>query len=444
MQQYITMGSVLSELFSTYGIDILKDGNRLCSVFGDIAPSLEKERKILRRAKDEGIFCLLLNAYQADTSKRASIISKIEYTLKSEAGFSDEWYQILLTGFSEAFSWILPAINPAIVAPVATVPTAPVTRKKYFTKNIARNTFSTSPKQIVLPEKYNAVGEHAFDYIGLSVHVDSVTIPNGYIEIQRYAFHPLKIDHYISIPDSVVEIADNAFTLEKYAYVLCSPNSYAYQYCSKHYLSNSVDGIPVRPGQNRLSNDYPVDIQLVKGPKGNALRTLVIPKGTTSVEKGTFRNRDDIECTLADNNLMFIKKGAFSGCKSLQYVVLGSGTQSIASEAFSHCTELKAVYIDFPGDYGKEFAELMDKESPKLNISESAFDHCQSLGYIVSNEYSSELDEFCRSAQIEYIYDDLTLQKSNRSHFSKDIQYMASWLAGLHARWILGENVHEE
>lgn len=223
MTTFTTLADAISAITATYGVDILKDGNRFCAILGDTAPGLEKERKILRRAKDEDIFCLLLDAYQADTSKRTSIISKIEYTLKSEAGFSDEWYQILMTGFSEAFSWTLPVIKTTTTAPAATVPTAPVSKKKYFTKNIARNTFSTSPKQILLPEKYNAVGEHAFDYISLSVHVDSITIPNGYIEIQRYAFHPLKIDHFISIPDSVTEIADNAFTLEKYAYVLCSP-----------------------------------------------------------------------------------------------------------------------------------------------------------------------------------------------------------------------------
>lgn len=106
MQQYITMGSALSNLFSTYGIDILKDGNRLCAIFGDIAPSLEKERKIIRRAMDEGVLELIFDAQSADSAKRSSIISKIEYTLKSEAGFSDEWYQILMTGFSEAFAWI--------------------------------------------------------------------------------------------------------------------------------------------------------------------------------------------------------------------------------------------------------------------------------------------------------------------------------------------------
>ena len=188
MTKCTTLASAISSVTATYGVDILKDGNRFCAILGDTAPGLEKERKILRRANDEGIFCLLLDAYQADTSKRTSIISKIEYTLKSEAGFSDEWYQVLMTGFSEAFSWTLPVIKTTTTAPAATVPTAPVTKKKYFTKNIARNTFSTSPKQIVLPEKYNAVGEHAFDYIGLSVHVDSVLFRMGILKSRGMLF----------------------------------------------------------------------------------------------------------------------------------------------------------------------------------------------------------------------------------------------------------------
>lgn len=409
MQQYITMGSVLSELFSTYGIDILKDGNRLCAVFGDVAPSLEKERKILRRAKDEDIFCLLLNAYQADTSKRASIISKIEYTLKSEAGFSDEWYQILLTGFSEAFCWTLPAIKTATVVPATTVPTAPAAKKKYFTKNIARNTFSTSPKQIVLPEKYNVVGEHAFDYIGLSVHVDSVTIPNGYIEIQRYAFHPLKVDHFISIPDSVVEIADNAFTLEKYAYVLCSPNSYAYQYCSKHYLSNSVDGIPEKPEYIRMTKDDASNIDSSASTDeflAAGLRDLIIPKGTTSVEKGAFRNRTDFDILLSDNNLKYIKKGAFAGCKSLRCAALGRGIQGIASDAFLDCSSLEMLFVD-ASDFHNSIRSTLGEDEWSLSISDEAFRGCTKFKYVVSNDYCKQLEDFCRASRLTYVYDEL-------------------------------------
>ena len=409
MTTFTTLADAISAITATYGVDILKDGNRFCAILGDTAPGLEKERKILRRAKDEDIFCLLLDAYQADTSKRTSIISKIEYTLKSEAGFSDEWYQILMTGFSEAFSWTLPVIKTTTTAPAATVPTAPVSKKKYFTKNIARNTFSTSPKQILLPEKYNAVGEHAFDYIGLSVHVDSITIPNGYIEIQRYAFHPLKIDHFISIPDSVTEIADNAFTLEKYAYVLCSPNSYAYQYCSKHFLSNSVDGIPEKPEHIRMTKDDAGNIDSSTSTDeflAAGLHDLIIPRGTTSVEKGAFRNRSDFDILLSDDNLKYIKKGAFAGCKSLRCAALGRGIQGIASDAFLGCTSMEMLFID-ASDFHNSIRSTLGDDEWSLNISDEAFHGCTKFKYVVSNDYCKQLDDFCKVSHLTYVYDEL-------------------------------------
>lgn len=422
MQQYITMGSTLSNLFSTYGIDILKDGNRLCAIFGDIAPSLEKERKIIHRAMDEGVLELIFDAQSADSAKRSSIISKIEYTLKSESGFSDEWYQILMTGFSEAFAWTLPAPKTTTVAPVTSIPTTPATKKKYFTKNIARNTFSTSPKQIVLPEKYNAVGEHAFDYIGLPVHVDSVTIPNGYIEIQRYAFHPLKIDHFISIPDSVVEIADNAFTLEKYAYVLCSPNSYAYQYCSKHCLSNSVDGIPEKPEHIRMTKDDASSVDSSTSTDeflAAGLRDLIIPKGTTSVEKGAFRNRSDFDILLSDDNLKYIKKGAFAGCKSLRCAALGRGIQGIASDAFFGCTSLEILFVD-ASDFHNSICSTLGDDEWFLNISDEAFRGCTKFKYVVSNDYCKQLEDFCRTSHLTYIYDELG-GKTSRHRLPDDL-----------------------
>lgn len=427
MTKCTTLANAISSVTATYGVDILKDGNRFCSILGDIAPGLEKERKILRRAKDEDVFCLLLDAYHADTSKRASIISKIEYTLKSEAGFSDEWYLALMTGFSEAFSWTLPVTKTATVTPTATAPTAPATKKKYFTKNIARNSFSTSPKQILLPEKYNAVGEHAFDYIGLSVHVDSITIPNGYVEIQRYAFHPLKIDQFISIPDSVIEIADNAFTLEKYAYVLCSPNSYAYQYCTKNYLANSVDGIPQKPVFSRLDKDDSAQIDTVSSTDellNTKYQEVIIPPGTTSVEKGAFRNRNDIELVFSDNKLQFIKKGAFANCTSLQCVYLGTGVRNIASEAFANCSNLRIVFIDRMGDWSSQFDAILDRSPETISISDSAFHGCAQLRYIVSPSYSTELDNICKSLNVNYVYDDISLGKKSAVTLPNDLRHL--------------------
>jgi len=408
MNECKTLASAISVIITTYGVDILNDGNRFCAILGDIAPKLKKECKIMRRAKDEDIFRLLMDAYFADASKRASIISKIEYTLKTEAGFSDEWYHSLITGFAEAFSWTRPTENVTVATPATTISTTSTTKKKYFTKNVARNTFSTSPKQIVLPEKYNIVGERAFEYIGIfPVHTDSITIPNGYIEIQRDAFHSLKIDHFISIPDSVVEIADNAFTLEKYAYVICSPNSYAYQYCSKHYLSNSVDGISEKPKHIRMNKDDASNIDSSASTDellAAGLRDLIIPKGTTSIEKGAFRNRTDFDIVLSDDSLKYIKKGAFAGCKSLLCAAFGCGIQSIASDAFGGCTSLEMLFVD-ASDFKNSIRSISGDDELSLSISDEAFRGCTQLKYVVSNDYCKQLEDFCRASHLTYVYD---------------------------------------
>lgn len=424
MQQQLSLADAIVSITNTYGVDILKDGNRFCAILGDIAPTLDKERKIIRRAKDEDVLPLIWDAYSVDATKRTDILSRIEYLLKSEAGFSEEWCNILINGFSEAFAWSMPI---TIATPAPAVITTPSEKKKYFTKNIARNTFSASPKQIVLPEKYNVVGEHAFDYIWQSVHVDNITIPNGYIEIQRYAFHPLKVDQFISIPDSVVEIDDNAFTLEKYAYVLCSPSSYAYTFCKSHYLANSVDGIPERPEHIRLGKESSIQIHTeasVDEYLDTKYQELIIPAGTTSVEKSAFRNRSDIELVFADNSLKYIKKGAFANCKSLQCVYLGYGVQSIASDAFANCSNLKIVYINLKGDWFKQFDRILDRESEEISIADTAFSGCTQLKYIVSVGYSQALDKICRSLQLTYIYDDISLHKKSSCTIPKELELL--------------------
>ena len=396
--------SMIQSITNSYGVEILNDGKRFCAIFSDIAPNMKKECKIMHRVKEEGIFPLLFEAYFAEKSKRTSIISKIEYILKTEAGFSDEWYQCLINGFAEAFSWTTNVEN----AYADTTERISILKKKYFTKNAARNFFSSSSNQIVLPENYNVVGKRAFEYFEWPVHVDSILIPNGYIEIQSYAFDRLIIDHYISIPDSVIEIDYNAFELGKTAYVICSPNSYAYRYCSEHYINNSVDGIPEKKEQIHLnmdeaknvdsyiSNDKLLDVEY---------RKLFIPKGTTSVGKGAFRNRTDFNIVLSDDDLKYIKKGAFSGCKSLRCVILGHSIQSIASEAFEGCSNLEIIFID-ASDFQNEIRKTLGDDEIYLTISDNAFQNCSNLKYIVSHDFSKQLDNYCKTFQLLYLYYD--------------------------------------
>lgn len=237
----------------------------------------------------------------------------------------------------------------------------------------------------------------------------------------------MKIDNFINIPDSVTEIAESAFALEKYAYVVCSPNSYAYSYCKSHYLANSVDGIPKRPEHIRLDKEDSVVIKAgstVDEWLNTKYQELIIPTGTTSIEKGAFRNRNDIEIVLADDSLEFIKKGAFANCNSLQCVYLGFGVRSIASDSFSNCSNLKLVYINLRGDEFEQIDRILGKEPQDLWISESAFSGCSQLKYIVSLSYSKKLDSICKALHLTYVYDDITLNKQSASSIPDELKLL--------------------
>lgn len=105
MKQCTSLADAITAVISAYGAEILKDGNCFCAIMGDIAPALGKEQKIVRRAKDEGVFSLIYEAYSSDAIKRTNLLAKIEYVLKTEAGFSEDWCHIMISSFSKAFSW---------------------------------------------------------------------------------------------------------------------------------------------------------------------------------------------------------------------------------------------------------------------------------------------------------------------------------------------------
>lgn len=74
-----------------------------------------------------------------------------------------------------------------------------------------------------------------------SYEVDQVIIPSTVIIIDNLAFNNIKIMKKITVPDSVIQIGKWAFNLDENAYIECSPKSYAYNYCKRNNINNSVD-----------------------------------------------------------------------------------------------------------------------------------------------------------------------------------------------------------
>lgn len=103
--------------------------------------------------------------------------------------------------------------------------------------------YQTIPDIIEVPEKTNIVLSNAFhNLVGNgNVNVRKIILSDNVREIQKQAFKGLVIQETIIIPDSVVEIGEDAFRLSENAYVVCSVGSKAFSYCNQYGLKNSVD-----------------------------------------------------------------------------------------------------------------------------------------------------------------------------------------------------------
>ena len=86
------------------GIDVLKDEVLFMAMFSDLAPQLVLENKIIKRiCTEKGLSRFYNLVASRDSEKKASIEAVIVY-LKNDIGFSDEWIQIVIKAFCDAFN----------------------------------------------------------------------------------------------------------------------------------------------------------------------------------------------------------------------------------------------------------------------------------------------------------------------------------------------------
>lgn len=92
----VNISTVIAQIFSQYGIDILLDGNRLCALVDDLAPELKVERRVVRRLNQES---LLTEIYRLiNPIGMENEYHKLDFLLE-EAGFSETWKQIVFNMF---------------------------------------------------------------------------------------------------------------------------------------------------------------------------------------------------------------------------------------------------------------------------------------------------------------------------------------------------------
>lgn len=106
-----TIDLIIRNIVDERGPTVLKTPAIFCAMLDDMAPHLNRERKILRRALTERSTNLLFEAINSNVQDRAIILAKLELYFCEELGLSYEWNQQIISMFSDAFNWNYAVVN---------------------------------------------------------------------------------------------------------------------------------------------------------------------------------------------------------------------------------------------------------------------------------------------------------------------------------------------
>ena len=73
----------------------------------------------------------------------------------------------------------------------------------------------------------------------------------------------------------------------------------------------------------------------------------IIPEGTTVIERGAFKDCEDLKCLIIPEGVTSIRDGAFEGCKNLESITIPASAKKIecAWNLFKDCTALKSIVV---------------------------------------------------------------------------------------------------
>lgn len=241
----------------------------------------------------------------------------------------------------------------------------------------------------------------------------SIDLPNSLISIGGNAFQGCQSLTSLVIPKYLTNIGTGAFsgcsglisiTVEdgnvKYdsrdncnAIIIKNTNSLLFG-CKNTIIPNSVITIADNAfsGCSELSSiNIPSSITSIGGyafSGCSSLGSISIPNSVISLGTYAFSGCSDLISASISNNVSEIKRGTFSGCKSLTSVTIPSSITNIGQEAFSHCSNL--AFITIPTSvtiignnafYGCGLKSISIPNSVTY-IGESALANCKSLSNV--------------------------------------------------------------
>lgn len=232
-------------------------------------------------------------------------------------------------------------------------------------------------------------------------NLNSITIPEGIIEIGGSAFSGCKSLEKITLPDSITSIGSSFSGCSNLVSVNLSKNlqsisPYAFSGCSS--LSNIEIPAKVKSiGSFAFSGC-------------SSLLNITIPNGPTNIGEKMFYNCTSLNCVSIPESVVSIGYMAFAECSNLNSITIPGSINSISSKAFENCLDLKTAgpaqstanikFVNVNSITEKyqasglfTYLEEIDIPDSVTSIGKSAFSGCASLVSVTIPESVTSIGE---------------------------------------------------
>lgn len=241
-------------------------------------------------------------------------------------------------------------------------------------------------KVIIIPNSVVKIADYAFSYCE---NLENVEIPNSVITIGCSAFLGCEKLEKAEIPNSVVAIGNSAFSgckkLEKVnisANVETIGNS-AFDKCTSLTEINVDSNNKSFRSLNGILFNYDLS-DLIRCPC-KITGDYTIPDSVVCISDSAFSGCVNLKNIEIPDSVTAIDEAAFWGCVNLKSIKIPEGIETIANHTFENCTNLKSIEIpdgvEEIGECAFSSSGLKSIEIPDSveTIGEGAFFECKSL-----------------------------------------------------------------
>lgn len=241
-------------------------------------------------------------------------------------------------------------------------------------------------KTVKLPSTLKRIGSCAFNG---TQSLRCVELPEGFTTLDDLAFHNSALES-INIPDTVTELGDNPFAGCKQLHDITFSDQQPALRWTDGVLTNREGAVLLVYLASRTDTQYSVPEEILDiAPyafAGSPLRTVTLPEELKAIGEGVFEGCEALGDITIPSGVARVGYRAFAGCTSLKNVELLSGVKKINDEAFSGCTALETAVLP----------------ASVMTFGDHIFAGCETLTLIVPA--GSAAEQYAKENKLPYRY----------------------------------------